>query len=764
MTQKKILAQILGPKNVIPNAISIQAHQPDHIIFLRTLYPGQTVEEDSSHNRLFAWLQGGETLVLEYEDLNEPFPIRITPPKGFVGKEIGDIPSFEVINLQTNEIVDRLISLQDECDSTNLHFDLLPGAKGVKIPLLISTSHWKMWYSTEAGNSIHYAANFQMETHRGPHLSLIDRGWLGGTPLYVQRSFSSKPDEDTMEFHRHIIEALELDRPKGKRRISELYNRPKTIHENRFRRKLEEHGFTIETTIPKNSEEGTPSRDMTISKGPNHLSFHYLNLVGNKQGHFLEPLIEIQLWASEWNPLETTLAMEAYEHSAQERELKILRQLEHLKTYWIGVHKKSKEHYYLDKTDHSNAANFERLCNKVDLSPNTVTDVNELWKKISAYPEFASEELSKYTTICELDVLMLDNHGLALFDGKVVSHDGYKPDVFAAKKPHWLRQRREFVVHATSFPPKYFEKESRIIHFDRIQFGRDVIADSNRCYPLPCPMIERAKSYFFENGECSQSGIELVNELHFEYNRETSSLELNPDSRFIHIHNKDDYNFLSACRQLKHLYCPILEKWDLIDFSSFRPIEISYQNIGIRIGMINKKQYFFTPKRLDWNDIRLIRKDLQRLTNSDNSPSNWPEWTNKQKSWKLEKSKNPVRMVILNEEIDQTDLVVIDTKPEPTEPPEKKSRNRGRRNDATAPDNAQSEPDLICKTGGCNEPTKGKDEAHCSLECFRKHKKFSKFGHCLVESCNEPRTQNSQYCSPDCRQNHEDCNNSESIE
>jgi hypothetical protein len=440
---------------------------------------------------------------------------------------------------------------------------------------------------------------------------------------------------------------------------------------------------------------------MTISKGSNHLSFPYLNLVGNKQGHFLEPLIEIQLWASEWNPLETALGMEAYEHSAQERELKILRQLEHLKTHWIGVHKKSKERYYLDKTDTSVAANFERLCNKVDISPSTETDVNELWEKISAYPEFAREELGKYTTICELDVLMLDNHGLTLFDGKVVAasgkkiHDGYKPDVFAPKKPHWLRQRREFVVHATSFPSKYFEKESRIIHFDRIQFGRDVIADSNRCYPLPCPMIERAKSYFFENGECSQPGIELVNELHFEYNRETSSLELNPDSRFIHIHNKDDYDFLSACRQLKHLYCPTLKNQKLIDFSSFHPIEISYQNIGIRIGMINKKQYFITPKRLDWNDIQLIRKDLQRLTNSPNSPPNWPKWSKKPESWKLKLSDNPVRMVIENEEIDQTDIVVIDINPEPTEPPEKKRRNRGRRHDASAPDTSQSSPSKL---------------------------------------------------------------------
>jgi hypothetical protein len=651
-----------------------------------------------------------------------------------------------------------------------LHFDLLPGAKGVKIPLLISTSDWKMWYSTEAGNSIHYAANFQMETHRGPHLSLIDRGWLGGTPLYVQRSFSSKPDEDTMEFHRHIIEALELDHPRrtGKRRISELYNRPKTIHENTFREKLEEHGFTIETTIPKNSEEGTPSRDMTISKGSNHLSFPYLNLVGNKQGHFLEPLIETQLWASEWNPLETALGMEAYEHSAQERELKILRQLEHLKTHWIGFHKKSKERYYLDKTDSSVAANFERLCNKVDISPSTETDVNELWEKISAYPEFASEEFGKYMTICELDVLMLDNHGLALFDGKVVSHDGYKPDVFAHKKPNWLRQRREFVVHATSFPPKSFEKESRIIHFDRIQFGRDVFADSNRCYPLPCPMIERAKSYLFENGECSHPGIESVLEYHFQYDQEIDSLTLKPYKEVIHILNRGDYDFLSACEQQKHLYCPTLKK-QRIDFSSFNPIEISYQNIGIRIGMINKKQYFITPKRLDWNEIQHIRKDLQRLTNSPNSPPNWPSWSKKSKNWedKSARSSNApplIRLLIVNEEIDQTDIVVIETKPEPTEPPEKKSRNRNRRNDATAPDNPQSEPDLVCKTEGCNKPTKGHTKDYCSKECFRKHKKFRKYGHCLTEGCNEPRSPKLKHCSSTCKQEHEGRTKTESDE
>ena len=200
MTQKKVLAQILGPNNVIPNAISIQTHQPDHIIFFRTLYPGQTPEPDSSHNRLFSWLKGGEQLVLEYEDLNEPFPIRYTSPRGFIGKEIGDVPSFEVINLLTNEVVDRLISLQHDYQSSDLHFDLFPGAKGVKIPLLISTSNWKMWYSTEAGNAIHYAANFQMETHRGPTLSLIDRGWLGGTLFTSNAHFPASPMKTQCNF------------------------------------------------------------------------------------------------------------------------------------------------------------------------------------------------------------------------------------------------------------------------------------------------------------------------------------------------------------------------------------------------------------------------------------------------------------------------------------------------------------------------------------------------------------------------------------
>ena len=121
-------------------------------------------------------------------------------------------------------------------------------------------------------------------------------------------------------------------------------------------------------------------------------------------------------------------------------------------------------------------------------------------------------------------------------------------------------------------------------------------------------------------------------------------------------------------------------------------------------------------------------------------------------------------MVILNEEIDQTDLVVIDTKPEPTEPPEKKTRNRGRRNDVTAPDNPQSEPDLICKTGGCNEPTKGKGEAHCSKECFLKHKKIRKYGHCPTEGCNEPRSPNLKHCSLPCEQEHEHRTKTESEE
>tara|TARA_B100000214_G_scaffold373107_1_gene352726 strand:+ start:34 stop:861 length:828 start_codon:yes stop_codon:yes gene_type:complete len=275
-------------------------------------------------------------------------------------------------------------------------------------------------------------------------------------------------------------------------------------------------------------------------------------------------------------------------------------------------------------------------------------------------------------------------------------------------------------------------------------------------------MVERAKSYFFEDEECSQPGIELVTELHFQYDQEMNSNVHKPLTT-IHIQNSDDFYFISACKKQKHLYCSTFKNHKFIDFSPFDPIEISYQNIVIRIGMIDKLQYFFTTKRFNLNDIQQIRKNLQKLTSGEESPSNWPEWAKKPEIWKQKGASKSTRIVIVNEEIDQTNAVVIDTNASPPEPSENNHRHRGRRHDATQSGPPQSQLDLICKTEGCNKPT-SEDQSHCSLECFRKHKKFSKFGHCLVESCNEPRTQNSQYCSPDCRQNHEDCNNSESIE
>ena len=76
-----------------------------------------------------------------------------------------------------------------------------------------------------------------------------------------------------MQFHKHIIEALDLEKPRGIIGSLTRYNRPKTINHSRFRHELENLGFTIETTLPKNSEEGTLSREMTISKGRNHISF-----------------------------------------------------------------------------------------------------------------------------------------------------------------------------------------------------------------------------------------------------------------------------------------------------------------------------------------------------------------------------------------------------------------------------------------------------------------------------------------------------------
>ena len=311
---------------------------------------------------------------------------------------------------------------------------------------------------------------------------------------------------------------------------------------------------------------------------------------------------------------------------------------------------------------------------------------------------------------------MLDNHGLVLIDGKVDAGSGYQPGVFAHKKPHWLQQRREFVVHTTCFPKNPLRKN--LESFILIGYFSDAMFLS-----IPIDAILylvrwlNEQNHTFEEEECSQPGIELVTELHFQYDQEKKTNVHKPLTT-IHIQNSDDFYFISACKTQNHLYCSTFKNHKFIDFSPFEPIEISYQNIVIRIGMIDKLQYFFTTKRFNLNGIQQIRKNLQKLTSGEDSPSNWPEWAKKPEIWKQKGASKSTRIVIVNEEIDQTNAVVIDTNASPPEPSENNHRHRGRRHDATQSGPPQSQLDLICKTEGCNKPT-SEDQSHCSLECFR---------------------------------------------
>jgi len=658
MNGKKILCMILAPEIVISNAIAIQAHQPGHIIFLRTLYPGQISEEKPSHNRLFAWLESSEALLSEFKDLNEPFPIPYTPPKGYQ-KPSEQTPTYEVIILQKDEVREQLILLQQKYQDDDLHFDLFPGAKDIKVNLMIYDPiiNWKMWYTTESGLSIHCEPNSTPETIEGQPLSLIDRGWLGGNPVLVERTFTSKPDKETMEFHQNILESLELEPPDTKKPTN-LINRPKSVNHEGFKKKLEKLEYTVEITVPESSIGDTEARDMTISKGNHSISFCYINSAGDKAGFYLEYLIDIELWKSEWNPLETVLGLEVFEHSSFERKQKILRQFNNLKRHWIDVNLKGQKL-------RSESLEFEKICKRADVEPSKDLDENQLLSselQLLRTSKIDVEELKRYTTVCELDVLMLDKQGIILFDGKVRT-DGFKEDVFSTKRPFWLMHRHEFYVIPLSVPPKNFEGEN-ILHYERLCQGRDVLINSDRCYPLPLSKeIESVRNFSLNDGILTTPGFEseMITTYKFEKQKGKNEYSVEKCHPSIRVNNKEDCSWLMLMQKLGHI--PFSEK--LLDFSNFSSFNVSYKDSTITIGKrpsmydSGRNQFIISSKEWSYDDVICIKRELENLRNKREIPPDWPDWIKQIKILKIK----DVRMIINQNNNDDSaeDIVNIPT-------------------------------------------------------------------------------------------------------
>ena len=145
--------------------MAIQAHTPDKVGILRTRFTRDDGNISQSDKRLESWLDGPDSLVSTFEGLNDPFPIPITKPVGFVH----DNPTFETEWVSCH--VDEIFSIiGDYCENWTgeVRMDILPGAKNPLISSLLglSSSRYSLWY-TEDGHAVILAPIVKRSSYRG---------------------------------------------------------------------------------------------------------------------------------------------------------------------------------------------------------------------------------------------------------------------------------------------------------------------------------------------------------------------------------------------------------------------------------------------------------------------------------------------------------------------------------------------------------------------------------------------------------------------
>ena len=81
----KILIVLSPPvvRGPVPQCIAIQAHQPDAVHFIQTLYPGQQANKHQFEYTQ-AWLS--KSLLSKY-NLDDPYPVPVSAPIGYICSE-----------------------------------------------------------------------------------------------------------------------------------------------------------------------------------------------------------------------------------------------------------------------------------------------------------------------------------------------------------------------------------------------------------------------------------------------------------------------------------------------------------------------------------------------------------------------------------------------------------------------------------------------------------------------------------------------------
>jgi len=646
----KILAFIIAPGNVIPNAIAIQAHQPDHIICIRTKFDGQVLEaEDEAHSRLKAWIKGSQVLVDEFEDLEQPFPIPHTLPSGYISSH-NNVPDIEIRTIVKDNLRTELYSIQDEYLDCDLRFDFLPGAKTISMHLALDDPnlHWIPWYSTESGTAFTCTPSFNVKVHKGIFLGIVDRAWLSGNPVWAERQFKAPPTTKEVGFHRGIVKSLEIEEPgKGNR----FADRPISVNHKGFKEKIESLGYTFNMITEDKSAQ------ITISKGDVvPWTFNYLSEIGSPQGFYLERLIHIELWDSDWKPFESIAGLNIIEATIEGRIEKYRNQLIHLNKAWSEYDRGGQK-------ETSEMETYKQICKRNGFNPEiNEPEIEELLAAEFDFQHRSDEPEIRYVCNCEIDVLILDPHGVISFDGKAIIKkvDSRIRQNEALQRPQWLRQYQYLVLCSTAINTKL--EEENIIHFQRIKSGRKGLLDRDRCYPSPLSKeIELARSFKVNREDVSSPLIntKFINSDRI-YTRKDGDY-IPGIGKGILLLDKNDLQLVSSLVNLGHIPTDAelyTSNQDYCFYFVFKNIKLRLQKL---MNFINQSSnVIFSSVKLDTNTVNEILAALPKQLDS-----NIPNWVRNLKLGR-KKIRDKIRIIITDkEEKHPPGILVINSKSKP---------------------------------------------------------------------------------------------------
>ena len=463
---KSLLAFFAAPtqSSNIVQAMAIQSHQPDVVVQIEADIQGQAKIE-RGRPFLEKWLKGSDALLDLFPDLHQPFEFPHTPPKGYTPGEGSKAPELVKIKMNDSDILEILKNIERDYPEHECIFDLLPGAKLLKIDVLLKdVNRWKQTYTLENGGFLEFGKE-GVKTTEGHFLSIVDRSWLAGFPIHV--SMTLEEIRSKQEFYSMVTDSTYIEKfTDGERqsmnsrlksftredfKIRKRY-RPISIRSDKFIERFHAKGGEVVNRRPDGIElKGLNGEEWDIE--------FFQNMVPNVVPLEFMMVNEI---SKGWNCDEVFQGVSIVQPSSELREMSFKNFL-----------KKQHEDFLLQpKLEHMTGP-FRRRCEALGLSADT--PLEELISlEINRMGECDDDEKLAFIRVCEIDALTLDSHGVCSFDAKQIIRQ-FNIQQARMQRPAFLFNPKEayyFVTGSTSHDKK--RNNQYVIHISNLKKGRDV--------------------------------------------------------------------------------------------------------------------------------------------------------------------------------------------------------------------------------------------------------------------------------------------------